>query len=184
MRILVAYATRHGATRGIAERIGATLGQEGQDVTVKSVEEARDVGMYDAYVIGSAAYLGRWMKEASEFVRRHQGILAERPVWLFSSGPIGPDRVDKKGHDVIEASIPTEFAEFAELLHPRGRRVFFGAWDPDSEPVTFADRFMRMLPISRSVLPVGDFRDWPEIERWAREIAGQLQAVRVGVASR
>ena len=40
MRILVAYATRHGATQGIAERIAATLQRTGLDVTLTPVDQA------------------------------------------------------------------------------------------------------------------------------------------------
>jgi menaquinone-dependent protoporphyrinogen oxidase len=180
MRILVAYASRHGATRGIAERIAQTLERGGLEVTVRPVEEAGDVEVYDAYVIGSAAYMGSWLKEATQFVLRHRNLLASRPVWLFSSGPIGTETVDAKGRDVLEASEPTEFAEFATAIHPRGERVFFGAYDPDAKPIGLAERlgavFTRM-PAVREVLPAGDFRDWPAIEAWADGIARDLQPV-------
>jgi menaquinone-dependent protoporphyrinogen oxidase len=188
MNVLVAYATKHGSTIGIAERIGSTLSAEGLDVTVQSVAESGPLAGYDAFVIGSAAYMGGWLGEATTFVRRNRSMLAERPVWLFSSGPVGADKVDKNGRDVLIASEPTEFAEFEAAIHPRAKRVFFGAYDPDAPPIGTAEglmgRFLRLMPAVRTVLPAGDFRDWPEIERWAKEIAGQLQAVRVGVASR
>jgi menaquinone-dependent protoporphyrinogen oxidase len=178
MKVLVAYASRHGATRGIAERIARTLGRNGLDVTLRSVEEAGAVDTYDAFVIGSAAYMGRWLNEATQFVRRNRVLLASRPVWLFSSGPVGTETVDAKGRDVVEASVPKEFAELAEAIHPRERRVFFGAYDPDAEPVGLAERlgavFMRM-PAVREALPAGDFRDWPQIEAWAEDIARELQ---------
>ncbi len=88
-RVLVVYASRHGATRGIAERIAARLTESGVDVTLESAQEVEDVGGYDAYVIGSAAYMFHWLKDATDFVRHHRKLLAARPVWLFSSGPTG-----------------------------------------------------------------------------------------------
>lgn len=181
MKVLVAYATKHGSTRGIAERIGATLEAEGLEVTTMSVESAGDLAGYDAFVVGSAAYMGGWLGEATTFVRRNRSTLAQRPVWLFSSGPVGTDKVDKNGRDVLVASEPKEFVEFDAAIHPRGKRVFFGAYDPDAPPVGMAEgfmgRFIRLMPAVRNVLPAGDFRDWPEIEAWAREIAHALQAV-------
>ena len=63
MKVLVAYATRHGATGGIAERIGSTLRQRGLDATVRPAAEVRDVDPYDAFVIGSAAYMFHLLKE-------------------------------------------------------------------------------------------------------------------------
>ena len=97
MKILVAYASRHGATRGIAEHIAETLTQSGLDVTLESVENVGPADRYDGFVIGSAAYLGGWLGEATAFVRRHHELLSGRPVWLFSSGPTGTEPVDAHG---------------------------------------------------------------------------------------
>jgi menaquinone-dependent protoporphyrinogen oxidase len=119
-----------------------------------------------------------WLHEATAFVREHERLLAGRPVWLFSSGPVGPDKVDKHGRDVLVTSIPKEFAGFERTIHPREERVFFGALDPDAEPRGIADRFMRgftgLFPGIKSSMPFGDFRDWREIEAWAEGIADSL----------
>lgn len=180
MRILVGYATRHGATRGIAEAIGATLGRSGLEVEVQPVGKAGGIDGYDAFVIGSAAYVGHWLKDATDFVRRHRSVLANHPVWLFSSGPVGTDTVDAKGRDLLVASEPAEFAEFAAAIHPRDLRVFYGTYDPDAAPIGLMEKlgapFLKM-PAARQALPAGDFRDWPAIEAWAATIAHELEPV-------
>jgi len=184
MKILVAYASRHGATRGIAERIGQTLQRSGLEVTLQPVQQAGAVEEYDAFVIGSAAYMNHWLDDATRFVQQHRSLLASRPVWLFSSGPVGTEKVDAKGQDLLEASIPGEFAEFADAIHPRDQHVFFGAYDPNAKPVGFMERlgapFLKM-PAVREALPAGDFRDWPAIEAWAEGISRQLQKVGASV---
>ena len=184
MRILVTYATRHGATRGIAERIAATLDQSGIDVTLRPVDQAGDPAEYDAFVIGSAAYAFHWLKEATTFVRRHRSLLASRPVWLFGSGPLGTATVDAKGNDIRAAAEPKEFAELRDAIHPRDQRIFFGAYDPDAEPIGFMERagarILRMMPAARAALPAGDFRDWPDVETWADSIARELTPMPVG----
>jgi menaquinone-dependent protoporphyrinogen oxidase len=180
MKVLVAYASRHGATRGIAERVAQTLERGGLEVTLKPVEDADEVEEHDAFVIGSAAYMGRWLSEATRFVQRHRTLLSSRPVWLFSSGPVGTETVDANGRDVVEASMPREFAEFAGALHSRDERVFFGAYDPDAEPIGIAERLGALftrIPAIREALPAGDFRDLPAIEAWADGIARELQPV-------
>ena len=178
MRILVAYASRHGSTKGIAERIADTLGWRGLDVTMRSVGAVDDIERYDAFVIGSAAYMGGWLGEAGSFVRTHRAVLAGHPVWLFSSGPTGSETVDAKGRDVLTAAVPKEFAEFALAIQPRDERVFYGAYDPSLPPTGMAEqlmsRFMRFAPAARDALPVGDFRDWPAIDAWADRIAREL----------
>lgn len=174
MRVLVAYATRHGATGGIAERIAATLQGAGLSADAAPAKDVRDLEPYDAVIIGGAAYMFHWLKDATAFVKRHRAELQRRPVWLFSSGPLGTDVLDNEGRDVRETCRPKEFEEFAELIHPRGERVFFGAWDPDAPPAGIGERLLRLLPAAKASTPAGDFRDWLAIEAWAREIATEL----------
>lgn len=175
MLVLVAYATRHGSTRGIAERVGATLSDAAHRVTVAPVDEVGDVGEYDALVIGSATYLGHWLKEATALVERVQPVLAGRPVWLFSSGPLGTAGADtgEPGHDRAAAVAgPKELADLTEALSPREHRIFSGALDPAELGVL--ERAVRKHPAARQRLPEGDFRDWAEIVVWARGIADAL----------
>ena len=174
MSVLVAYASRHGATRGIAEHIADRLRADGLEADARPVSAVRDVRTYDAVVVGGAAYMFHWLKEATGFVRRNGSLLAARPVWLFSSGPLGTDTVDAQGRDVLLTSEPKEFAELRSALHPRDVRVFFGAFDPESPPVGIAERFVRHMPAARNAMPAGDFRDWPTIDAWADGIAAEL----------
>jgi menaquinone-dependent protoporphyrinogen oxidase len=176
MTVLVAYASRHGATVGIAERIAAGLRTAGLEVEARSVKDVRDLTPYDAFVVGSAAYMFHWLREATTFAKRHRAVLAERPVWLFSSGPLGTDLVDEEGRDIFEATRPKEFEELQTMLRPRGDQVFFGSWDPDAPAIGFGERFLRLMPQSKASLPAGDFRDWPAIDAWATEIATELQS--------
>ncbi|WOP19718.1 flavodoxin domain-containing protein [Raineyella sp. LH-20] len=183
MKVLVAYATRHGATAGIASRIAETLTAAGHQATASPVDQVTTLDDYAAVVLGSAAYMYHWLKPAVQFARRHRGALAERPLWLFSSGPVGATTVDDagrtvddKGRDVFEGSRPKEFEDLS-ALHPRGDRVFFGAYDPDADPVGFGERMLKRMPAAKDSLPAGDFRDWQAIEEWAREIAASLDAM-------
>ncbi|MFZ0770374.1 MAG: flavodoxin domain-containing protein [Candidatus Sulfotelmatobacter sp.] len=183
MRVLVVHASAYGATEGIAERIGATLRQHGLVVTVRPVQDAGDPADYDACVIGSAAYYFHWMKKATNFLRRNRAVLAERPVWLFSSGPLGTESKDAQGRDLLTVTEPKEIAEFREAIHPRDHRVFFGALDRNK--LGFTHRLLLKLPVNRdnAIFPLGDFRDWNDIAAWASNIALALKASADGAAS-
>ena len=172
MSTLVVYASKHGATQGIAERIAAKLGEAGQEAEARPVEAVDHLIGYDAFVVGSAVYAAHWQKEASAFVRRNRAVLASRPVWLFSSGPLGTEATDAKGRDLTVAAEPKEIAEFEGAIGPKGHRVFFGALDPGK--LGFSERAIRKLPAARTMLPEGDFRDWTEIDAWASDIAHDL----------
>ena len=177
MKVLVTYASRHGSTKGIAERVAESLRMRGIDTTLTPAAKVKDVADYDAFVVGGAAYAFHWLKDASSFVRRNRDVLAGRPTWLFSSGPLGTDEVDPKtGKNVREASTPKEFAEFATAIKPRDEHIFFGAWDPNAPAIGWMEHAMQVMPAAKNALPAGDFRDWPEIDAWARQIADQLSA--------
>jgi menaquinone-dependent protoporphyrinogen oxidase len=182
MKVLVAYASRHGATAGIADRIAVGLQAHGLPAEARPVAEVGEVERYDAFVIGSAAYLFHWLKDATRFVKRHRALFATRPVWLFSSGPLGTDRIDEQGDDVLEATRPREFDELAALVHPRGLQVFFGAWDPNAPKVGLTEQLVRRLPAAAET-PAGDFRDWAAIDVWSAEIARELLAHEVETAT-
>lgn len=161
MTVLVAYATKHGATRGIAEAIGNRLAERGLTAVVRPVAEVDDVERYDAVVVGSAVYLGSWVKEARAFLDRHAETLRRVPVWLFSSGPTGTD----PGEALTEKR-----RQRLDAVGARDHRVFGGALDP--EHLGFLER--RVVRTAKT--PVGDFRDWSAIERWADEIADATTA--------
>ena len=99
MNVLVAYASRYGATRTIAERLADRLRAAGLEAEAQPVTAASDLSGCGAFVIGSAAYLGHWLSDATDFVRRNQAVIATKPVWLFSSGPLGVEPTDAQGRD-------------------------------------------------------------------------------------
>lgn len=173
MRILVIYATRLGSTREIAERLTGALHAKGFDADPLSADDPGLVtGLpdYDAYVIGSAVYAGHWLAPAIRFVRRHEASLARRPVWLFSSGPVGKTAVTH------EAADPKEIAELWTALRPRDHRVFAGALDREDLADANLGRVERF--VAEHLVPEGDFRDWPAIDAWAHDIAHDLGRIK------
>jgi menaquinone-dependent protoporphyrinogen oxidase len=178
MRILVAWCSKYGATQGIAERVAARLRAAGDCTDTRPVTAAFSLDTYDAFVIGSAAYIGHWQKEATEFVQGNSAVLAGRPTWLFSSGPLGNEPTNALGLDQRVAAEPKEIAELRTTISPRDHRVFFGALD--LAKLGFRDRAIRTLPAGRALLPEGDFRDWRDVDAWADSIAGELAAIAAG----
>ena len=86
-KVLVASASRHGATTEIADAIGDILRAQGLEVDVREMDAVDTVYPYDAYVLGSAVYIGSWLHSARDFIDEHWELLATRPTWLFSSAP-------------------------------------------------------------------------------------------------
>jgi menaquinone-dependent protoporphyrinogen oxidase len=174
MRALVAYESKYGATEGIAERIGKALRDRGLQADVIRCSHVRDVSGYDAFIVGSATYAFNWRKDARKFVEHNASVLSTHPTWLFSSGPLGTETVDKDGKDVLTAAEPKQFSDFADRLHAKGTQVFRGAYD--HEKIRGGDRIVAWMPAIRDIMPEGDFREWDAIDAWAESIAEQLGA--------
>lgn len=162
MRVLVAYASERGGTAEIAEWVGAELRRTGVEADVRPAGEVTTLDGYDAAVVGGALYAGRWHREARRFVRHHAAALAQRPVWLFSSGPLDHTAEEK------EIAPVRGVAKFADRVGARGHATFGGRLDPR------AKGFMASKVAKRSA---GDYRDRDHVAGWAAGIARELQKV-------
>jgi menaquinone-dependent protoporphyrinogen oxidase len=166
-QVLVAYASKYGSTAEIAEKIGQVLRQAGLQTDVLPVDRVQDPAPYTAIVLGSAMYIGQWQGKASKFLQANEKLLAQRPVWLFTSGPTG------KG-DALELMsgwiLPKSAETIADRIHPRDITVFHG--NVDGKKVNFLEKKL----IENVKAPIGDFRDWDAISAWA---AGIAEAVKI-----
>ncbi len=160
MRVLVSAASRHGATAGIAERIGEVLRDRDIEVTVIEPGDADTIGSYDAVVLGSAVYLGQWLPDAIALADRIGGLRPSPQVWVFSSGPVGtPPKPEED---------PVDITQILDTVSPVEHRIFAGKIDKST--LSFGERAM-MIAVRASE---GDFRDWAGIDSWANSIADTL----------
>ncbi|WP_329126993.1 flavodoxin domain-containing protein [Streptomyces sp. NBC_01465] len=158
--VLIAYASREGATVGIARTLAAALDEHGLHTRVTAAADVQDLHGCDAVVLGSALYAGRWLKDARTFARIHRRALAELPLWLFSSGPLDDSATTR--------SIPpvAGVARTARRLRARGHITIGGALQAGA-----TGRMARMLLAQGRG---GDFRDPEQIRTFATRIAGAL----------
>lgn len=162
--VLVAYASRYGATREIAEAVARVLEARGSAVHCCPAEAVEALAPYRAVVLGSAVYEGDWLVEASDFVRRFAPELAQRPLWCFSSGTAGAAPTETMQGWTHPRLLTSLFAE----LQPQGHAVFGGRLEPRRLSVGDWWRY----PSLRGVR--GDFRDWEAITAWANGVADAL----------
>jgi len=162
VKVLVATASRHHGTHEIAEAIATGLTGRGVDAEAASVERVETLHGYDAVVLGSAVYMGRWLADARRFAQIHTSALCTMPVWLFSSGPVGP--VDHP----IPAGKPADVPVLMRLTQAIDHRTFPGRLD--MMHLHFAER----AAVRAIHAPEGDSRDWDAIDRFAGEIADEL----------
>jgi menaquinone-dependent protoporphyrinogen oxidase len=161
-RVLVTAASRHNGTREIAEAIAAGLAERGIPAEARAIEDVTDLRDYSAVVLGSAIYMNRWLAEARRFVQVHASELLMRPVWLFSSGPLGP------ADHLIPPSEAADIPVVVRLARARGHCGFGGRLE--LKHLRFNER-----AIVRTIhAPEEDRRDWAAVDRFAGEIAEEL----------
>jgi menaquinone-dependent protoporphyrinogen oxidase len=163
MNVLVAVASRHGASLQIGEVVAATLGACGLPAELRRVEDVDAVEGYGAVILGSGVYAGHWLRRARVFVDTFEAQLLQRPLWLFSSGPVGDPPRPLEG--------PAEVAGLVKRLGARDHRLFGGRIEGNE--LGIAEK--ALVALVRA--PGGDFRPWPEISDWAESIAAELQSV-------
>jgi menaquinone-dependent protoporphyrinogen oxidase len=161
--VLIAYASRMGSTAEIAVAIGDRLTHRGFQVDVRQAAIAPNARLYSAVVVGSSVYLGHWDKTAIAYLKNHAPDLAERPTWLFESGP-------------CEAAAETRRSHVSHAVRKLCREI--GLHEPmtfggNLDPARATGRLTRWM--SNGDL-AGDFRDWEQISHWADGVADHLEA--------
>ncbi len=164
-KALVLYGTRAGSTAEVAGFIGKKLSDSGWSVDVERAGAARDLGGYQAAVIGSAVRRGSVLPEVRKFVRGHKAELQRIPVAYFVVCM------------TLCEDTPEHRAEADAFLDPLRSEVkpaevglFAGKMDY-SKLDTLSKLMAKLVGI-----PAGDFRDWTAIAAWARRVGSQASS--------
>jgi len=166
MRVLMSVASKHGATDEIGHAIAGALREAGVSAIEVEPDAVTGIDAFDAVVLGSAVYAGRWQESMRKLVERERDALAVKPVWLFSSGPLGDPPAP--------ATEPIDGAELKARIGAREHRVFAGRLD--RHELGIGER--AIAAVVRA--PDGDYRPWTEIRAWAADIARALKEVPAG----
>lgn len=149
--VLVAYATKHGSTREVAESIAATLRARGDDVEVLPAGQVRDpIAGRALVVLGAPIYSGRWHRDAHRFLKRHRGELLQVPVAVYG---MGPREADEDAWRRSRGQLDRALAK-RDWLAPAATALFGGVDPPRRRGGSGRDQ-----------------RDWDAIRGWANAIA-------------
>jgi len=165
-KILIAYATRCGATSEVARHIGRVLSEAGAMVEVHPVKEVDDLGPYQAVIVGSAIRAGRWLPEAVRFVKRHAAALSQLPVAYFVVCLTMKD--DTPEHRSTVNSYLDPVRQQVPEVQPLDVGLFAGAMTYTQLPI------VARLMAKAVKAPQGDFRDWPAVTSWASGLPSVL----------
>jgi len=162
-KILIAYASRQGATKEIAEALAAAVREEGVEADVRPAGTVADVSLYAGVVVGAPLYAGNLLKDMPKFVERHAKALKAKPVAAFVSGSSlgdpGPDDIRNANKALEGVKSRVDLLDVA---------YFGGRFDPGRIPVV--GFFVRLGGRDR----VKDNRNWERIRTWGRGLPAVL----------
>jgi menaquinone-dependent protoporphyrinogen oxidase len=166
-KVLVAYATKAGATTEVAEEVGKVLTECGLAVEVRAVDKVKSLSAYDAVVLGTAIRMEKPLSEAVNFAKKFKSELANRPLACFSLGVWM--REDTPEHREMTRCFLKPL--LSELPEPASLGLFGGRLD-----------YSNLSPIWRvlasqdktGLMQEGDWRNWEAIRAWANELAPKL----------
>ena len=154
--VLLAYATKYGSTREIAEAMAAALEAQKIHVDLQPAAKVRSLESCQAVVLGAPLYMFKWHKDALRFLKKNKKALMQMPVAVFAVGPsFKGDEEEFKGaweqFDKALAGFP--------WLEPAAKEVFGGKFDPADLSFPFSATLKEV--------PAADLRDWDAISKWA-----------------
>lgn len=173
MKVLVGYATVHGSTAEVAQRIGEILSQEGLQVTVANVNSLNQIENFDAFVLGTAISAGSWLSEFTVFMKTLKNQTIRKPVYVW----ISCIRVLEE-YGLSHALDYYMKPEILNQLNVRNKTAFAGKLD--LQEVDWNERWALAARYDGHSWPTsfdGDFRDWNKISEWALATAKDLQAI-------
>ncbi|MBD3284909.1 hypothetical protein GF359_00940 [candidate division WOR-3 bacterium] len=147
MKVLIAYTTKKGSTREVAEKIGKVLESEGIEVQLSDLKDKPEPDGYDATIIGAPVIMGNILHRAPRFVKKHLKTLEQKPFACFAlGGMLAEDTSDNREKMLVILS------KITGLIKPAAIGLFGGKYDDDR-----------------------DYRNWDKISSWADELVEKIQ---------
>ncbi|MFW9906919.1 MAG: flavodoxin domain-containing protein [Candidatus Thorarchaeota archaeon] len=181
-RVLIAYGTRFGSTEEISRKFAELMRIQGLDATVINVKKDKcpPLGQFDAVLIGSGIKMGRWTKEAKNFMKKNAKALKEKAflaIFVSSGDASYPEKYQKAKEKYVQKII----TELGFDLNSVMQEAFGGLFDlsntsrmgrMDKMFTNMAARDDESANLTENAY--NDLRDWGQIHSFANEAATRI----------
>lgn len=182
--ILIAYATKEGQTKKVAEYVAGRLRELGASVSIVDVIHSNDFldcSKFDAVIVAASIHMMAYEKEMIDFAIAHKAELAKIPTTFLSISLSAHGAHDEQATPEQRAAEETKTRAWVEKFieqtkwHPNRVELVAGALKYTE--YNFLVRFM-MKQIAKSTgLPTDtsrnyEYTDWRSLDHLADEIAG------------
>ncbi len=161
-KILVAYASKCGATAEIAAAIAESLCAGGLSAELQKVNNIRSIGGYQGIVLGTAIYMGKPLKEAVAFVEKFGNQMGNLPFAVFDVCLTMKDATPENEKIALDYLKPISAG-----IPPIKTGAFSGRINLATLPPLYR---MFAQADNEGILAEGDFRDWEAISTWAEDL--------------
>lgn len=162
-KILITYSTRTGSTKGVAESIGKTLSDLGEDVDVLPMGNVKNLTNYKSVIAGSAIQAGKWLPEAMDFIEANKIELNKKP---FAAFLVCMTLAMPKGNQYRD-TVSGWLGPVRNYITPVSEGLFSGILDIRKIP-SFSDRLKFRISVMLGVWKEGDHRDLDSIQAWTK----------------
>jgi menaquinone-dependent protoporphyrinogen oxidase len=162
-KVLVAYATKYGSTREVAERVASRLRERGFEADLAAAGQVRSLDGYQGVVFGGALYMFRLVGEGRRFLARNRKVFTRLPLAVFGMGPIEDTPEQYTG---ARAHLDKTLLKLGGVT-PVAVAIFGGAFDPGKLKFPYSNP-------GTKAMPPADLRDWRAIEAWADSLPEKL----------
>jgi menaquinone-dependent protoporphyrinogen oxidase len=164
-KILLAYASKAGATGEAAVIIGKEIAEQGAIVEVRQIDSVSDVSRYDAFVLGTAIRAGKPLSEFTKFITKNKKILNEKPVAIFlTCMTLSKDTPETR------KKVEKYFDTVKMNISPKAEGYFGGRMDYSK--LNFLTKFIVMNIVK---IPEGDFINEKKLKKWAVSTANEIK---------
>ncbi len=174
MNILIAYASKKGSTQEIADYMADHLRKNAYTVTVAHCDTVQTLAEYDAVLLGTGIYSGRWLPAAETFLRRLTAELDETPFFYFL---VCIRLLETGGYDhVMQEYVPEHLIK--QVKNIQGQTAFAGKLS--YADIDWRERWTLSMRYDGEAKPmeqlVEDHRNWQTIQRWIEDVERKLKA--------